>query len=56
MTTPGDVRSETTKTESDIDSQPLGLPWKKFPLSLLAGAIVVSVASQLRDLSVGLYQ
>lgn len=56
VTTPGEVRSETTKTESDIVSQPSGLPWKKFPLSLLTGSIVVSVASLLRDFRVGLYQ
>ena len=55
-TWPASIRKATTKIESVTPSAPLGMPWKKFPVELSAGFIVLSVELQLADLSVGRYQ
>jgi len=55
-TVPALVKRATTKMESDTASAPLGRPWKKFPVESSAGFMVLSVESQLADLSVGRYQ
>ena len=55
-TVPGSFSRATTNTESDTLSAPWGRPWKKFSDGLLTAFMVLSVESQLADLSDGRYQ